>query len=279
MSDEEKTGTRQRSVHHDYYHLPEEEVQSLVSAYQNGDEQAAAQLLQIFGNFINKYVSVLYNGNMMLNNNDVRQFLKLFVNDKALKQKLGKNRLSYADKNQLAEILSGLQYMILRYNTEEDVRQTVELTFLECAIRYERRGEVPFSGFIYRYFLFLMKKNVVNVLVSQLGRKTFPLKLEEDMDGDEEDGLTPGFEIPPEPGIEDLIGTHEINEEWVAGDTALPPFDNLTVQERQILKWRFSDGDSTRTIAERVTENPNTVRDRLNTAREKIAEGLRNMDD
>ena len=41
-------------------------------------------------------------------------------------------------------------------------------------------GYVPFSGYIYSYFYFILSKHVKTFLIDQLGRKTFPLISDED---------------------------------------------------------------------------------------------------
>lgn len=69
--------------------------------------------------------------------------------------------------------------MTKRYCTEEDVRQTVNMTFFQCVQRYERKdsekGPIPFSAFLYSYFFYLLKKNVDTFLIDQLGRKSFAI--------------------------------------------------------------------------------------------------------
>ena len=46
-------------------------------------------------------------------------------------------------------VCDGITYMAKRYGTEEDVRQTVDMTFFQCITRYERKdsekGPIPFS--------------------------------------------------------------------------------------------------------------------------------------
>ena len=96
--------------------------------------------------------------------------------------------------------MRGIYYMAKRYGTEEDIRQTVDLTFLQCVARYQRKdsekGPIPFSAFLYSYFFYLLKKNVDVFLIDQLGRKTFPLITDEDYDGDEDEKLV-GFKADP----------------------------------------------------------------------------------
>lgn len=172
-------------------------------------------------------------------------------------------------------VCDGITYMAKRYGDEEDVRQTVNMTFFQCIARYQRRdsekGPIPFSGFLYSYFFYLLKKNVDTFLIDQLGRKTFPLLADDDNNGENEDDQKPGFKAPPvEYSIDELLGTQEINELWVIGEDCHAPFDTLTVQERQLVKWRFVDGKKSSEIAQIVTEHPNTVREHISKIKDKV---------
>lgn len=160
--------------------------------------------------------------------------------------------------------------MAKRYGTEEDVRQTVNMTFFQCVTRYERKGPIPFSAFLYSYFFYLLKKNVDTFLIDQLGRKTFPL-ISDDSESDDENETQPGFKAPPfEYSLEQLLATENIDEFWVVGETCYLPFSKLTVQERQLLKWRYVDGRKSSDIAQTITEHPNTVREHLSKIKLKI---------
>jgi DNA-directed RNA polymerase specialized sigma24 family protein len=168
--------------------------------------------------------------------------------------------------------------MAKRYGDEEDVRQTVNMTFFQCIARYQRRdsekGPIPFSGFLYSYFFYLLKKNVDNFLIDQLGRKTFPL-ISDDDNVDEEGETQPGFKAPPvEYSLEDMMGTQEINELWVIGENCFAPYDALSVQERQLLKWRYVDGKKSSEISLIVTEHPNTVREHLSKVKQKVKHAI-----
>ena len=176
--------------------------------------------------------------------------------------------------------------MAKRYGDEEDVRQTVSMTFFQCITRYQRKdsekGPIPFSGFLYSYFFYLLKKNVDTFLIDQLGRKSFPLLSDDDNSEDDQEQQKPGFKAPPvEYNLEEMLGTQEINEMWVMGDDCYAPFDELTVQERQLIKWKFVDGKKSSEIAQIVTEHPNTVREHISKVREKVKRAIidSNMDE
>lgn len=115
----------------------------------------------------------------------------------------------------LTNVFDGINYMAKRYGEEEDVRQTVQMTFFQCVKRYERKGPIPFSAFLYSYFFYLLKKNVDTFLIDQLGRKTFPLIGDDDNEKDDEE-QKPGFKAPPiELTFEQMLGGNEIDELWV----------------------------------------------------------------
>jgi hypothetical protein len=78
-----------------------------------------------------------------------------------------------------------------------------------------------------------------------------------------------------------MLGTQEINELWVIGENCYPPYDRLSVQERQLLKWRFIDNMKSSEIALIVTEHPNTVREHLSKVKAKVKDAIidNNMED
>lgn len=256
-----------------YYSLPEDEMQELIQRAKRGDGAAAEKLLTVFSNFLAKYVTLLYYGKYNLSDYDIRRFLGLFVKDRTVRQFLGRNKLNAAGVKHVNECLRGIQYMIQRYGDEEDVTQTVQMAFLQCVSVYQRKNDIPFSGFLYSYFFYVLKKMVDAYLIDQLGRKTFPLIDDEDWgDSGEAEDKPQGFTAPPIAGADELLGVEVIDEYWVAGDTCSHPFDILTVQERQLLRWRYVEGERASEIALRVTEHPNTVREHFNRIRQKIAE-------
>ncbi len=268
-----------KDVSNQYYILSEDEIQGLISKAKAGDGFSQIELLRIFEPFLNKYVNLLHYGRYKLSDYDIRQFINLFVPDKTVGFYLKRNKLNSTGAAKVQETMQGIRYMVERYGDEEDTRQTVNLAFLQCLMNYKRTeskagGYVPFSGYIYSYFYFILSKHVKVFLIDQLGRKTFPLISDDDFGDSDSDEKPQGFTAPPEPSVEDLFGPEIIDEFWVAGDTTIFPFDRLTIQERQLVKWRFVDGYKSSEIAQRITEHPNTVREHFNKIRLKLMEIL-----
>lgn len=264
----------------EYYDLTEDEMQDIINRAQKGDMAAQNELLEIFSNFLSKYTAMLYHSRFTLSDYDIRRFVALFVKDPSVRMYLLKNKLSPGGYKHVHEVMRGIQYMAQRYGDQEDIDQTVKMTFLQCVMNYTRTpskqgGWVPFSGYLYSYYFYLLKKNVDIFLIDQLGRKTFPLISDDDSAesfGDEEKQA--GFTAPPDPSVEEMLYAEKIDEYWVAGDTCQPPYDCLTIQERQLLKWRFADGERSSDIANRITEHPNTVREHFNRIRGKLTDAI-----
>jgi len=262
-----------------YYSLAEDEMQKLIADSKKGSQKAQAELLQVFSNFLTKYISLLYHCKFNLNDYDIRRFISLFIKDPSTRFALMKNKIKGNNLKVVNETMRGIHYMTKRYGDEEDIRQTVYMTFFQCLGRYERKdsakGPIPFSGFLYSYFFYLLKKNVDTFLIDQLGRKTFPLLDDEATSDEGDEDYVVGFKADPiEYSMEKLMATDKIDEFWVLGEKVEGPFDKLSIQERQLLKWRYIDGKRSSQISQIVNEHPNTVREHLSKVREKIKQTL-----
>jgi hypothetical protein len=259
-----------------YYHLSEDEMQILIGKAKSGDPTGQEELLKVFDNFIMKYCALLYRGKYDLHDYDIRRFISLFIPDKTISVRLTRNQINNATYKAVNEVMRGINYMVRRYCDEIDVRQTVQVTFLQCIARYERRGSIPFSGYIYSYFFYLLKRNVDFFLISQVGRNTFPLHTDDNVSSSfpNTEEQTP-TNVPLSPSVEDMLGPDQIDEYWIMGETAIFPFDRLTVHQRQLIKWRYVDGLKASHIAERITEHPNTCRAQLQAIKDELASILK----
>lgn len=264
-----------------YYSLEESEMQDLIAGAKKGNRRYQEELLKVFNNFLTKYSSLLYYGKYNLNDYDIRRFISLFIKDPGTRYALMKNKINNSHSKIINECMRGILYMTQRYGDEEDIRQTVDLTFFQCINRYERKdsakGPIPFSGFLYSYFFYLLKKNVDTFLIDQLGRKTFPLLADEKGDDEEEENVV-GFRAEPiEVIMENFLAAEQIDEFWVSGEKVMSPFDILSIQERQLIKWRYVDGKRSSEISQKINEHPNTIREHLSKIKNKIRETIIDM--
>jgi len=274
VDEAKKKEKARKAVSANYYNIPEEDLQNIIEKAQAGSIRDQAELLKVFNNFILKYTALLYKSKYDLHDYDVRLFISLFIPDPEVRRRLRRNQINHKTYKSVNETMRGIQYMVNRYAEEADVKQTVQMTFLTCVSKYKRKGSIPFSGFIYSYFYFVLKKNVDTFLIYQLGRKSFPLYTD--------DGVSSAFVdenvshttvIPETESLEDVImhASHiEFDEFWVLGETTIFPFDQLTIQQRQLIKWRFVDGLKASQIAIKTTEHPNTCRAQIQEIRDEI---------
>lgn len=257
-----------------YYALPEEEMQSLLARAKNRDQLAQAELLVVFNNFLSKYVSLLWNGRYIIRDYDIRRFIGLFIKNPTTRFALLKLKFTPEMIKDVHENMQGIHYMVTRLCTEEDVQQTVYMAFIQCISVYKRKDKIPFSGFLYSYFFYILKKHVETFLIDQLGRKTFPLIEPSDAYGGDDNDFQ-GVYAPPGDSLEEMMANDQlIDEFWVFGDTVNAPFDCLSIQDRQLLRWRYIDKLKTSDIAERITEHPNTIREHFGRIRVQLQEAI-----
>lgn len=275
---QEKKEKKKKSASNKYYNLPEEEIQNIIAKAKAGNSNAQSDLLRIFNNFITKYVSLLYRGKYDLHDYDMRRFIGLFVSDPDTKMRLRFNKINHKTFRDVDDVMSGISYMVTRYGDEEDVKQTVQMSFLHCVDKYERKGPIPFSGYIYNYMFYILQKNVELFLIDQNGRHSFPLYTDDVVSSAfMPEGMDPNYGMKNTPitnTLEELLGPEEIDEYWVLGDTALFPFDVLSQHQRQLLKWRYIDNIKASQIAIKTTEHPNTCRAQLQEIRDQITDIL-----
>lgn len=272
--DESKKKERRKNASAAYYNIPEDELQEIIERAKNGSTRDQAKLLQVFSNFVQKYTSLLYRSKYDLHDYDIRLFISLFIPDPEVRRRLRRNQINHKTYKAVNDTMRGIHYMINRYCEEDDVRQTVQMTFMHCVNKYKRKGSIPFSGFIYSYFYFVLKKNVDTFLIYQLGRKSFPLYTDDGVSSAfADENVSHSTVVPETESLEDIImGSINVDfdERWVLGDTAMFPFDELTTQQRQLVKWRFIDGLKASQIALKTTEHPNTCRAQIQEIRDEI---------
>ncbi len=106
-------------------------------------------MLKVFSNFLSKYVALIYYGRYNLADYDIRRFISLFVKNPYVRTSLMRNKLAKKDHKEVSDIMGGIVYMAKRYGAEEDIRQTIDVTFFQCINRYEKKdsakGPIPFS--------------------------------------------------------------------------------------------------------------------------------------
>jgi len=125
-------------------------------------------------------------------------------------------------------------------------------------------GKYSFSDYDIRRFMSLFVKDTF---------VRYALLTQDDLfnDGETEDTAKGGAYVDTlEYATVDTPFNNDVNEFWVLGEGVNDLFGKLSLQERQLLKWRYIDGKRSSEIAIKITEHPNTVREHLTKIRDKI---------
>jgi hypothetical protein len=88
-----------------YYSLEESQMQDLIVKAKSGSSKHQEELLEVFNNFLTKYVSLLYYGRYNIADYDVRRFISLFVKDPYVRFVLIKNKINKKNFQQISEVM------------------------------------------------------------------------------------------------------------------------------------------------------------------------------
>jgi DNA-directed RNA polymerase specialized sigma24 family protein len=263
------------------YNLTNDEMYKLVMEFQAGNESAGIKMMEVFENFLANFIKLLFYGVYDRNNYELRRFIGFYVPEGYLRFKLLKNQMNSSEMKQINDVIRGISGMVQRNCEIEDVQQAINLSFLQCLRVYKPRessqgGSVPIPNYISNYSLYLFKKATDTYLINQLGRHTFPLMDEKDSNEktDYAEPVQQGMAPPVGPGLEEFLDREEFDERWVSGESAKGIFALLTPSERQILKWRYIDGEKASEIANRILEHSNTSRERLAAIKQKLKDAM-----
>src|SRR5688572_15414166 len=99
-----------------YYDIPEETMQEIIGRAQKGSTKDQNYLLEIFNNFLEKYISMLRSGHYDLRDYDIKQFIKMYIGSKTLVAKIRNDQLSLKSYKEVSSTMKGIFSMIKRYN-------------------------------------------------------------------------------------------------------------------------------------------------------------------
>lgn len=253
-----------------------EQLDKKVFAYQQGDEDAAWELLVQFGgedgasHFLGKYVNLLKKEVFDLTDKDTRRFLQLYMVEG--REALTNRYQSAEGKAAAANACAMLARALHMYDTE-DLVQDLQMLFLQQAKRYKKQNKhVSFNGYLYNSFRFAvfnhLKKTVFKFDVLNHPNR---ISLDEDVVGIHD------IEIQDEWSYEEpFFDDGDLGLDWVTGRCNLA-FKGLTQLERLILKMRFEDKKTDGEIAEHLGFHRNTILRYRQDATEKLRELLEEL--
>ncbi len=242
-----------------------ERIDELVRLYQEGNKDAAEELITGFEPYLNKYVSLLKYDVVDIRNRDTRGFLSLFVNEKGVRASLARNKLpkkAYKAVHDVAAMLNKTCEGI----DEEDLRQELVVVLLTLAKRFKKKGKKNFCGYVYNTFRYEIARRIMDItrdpLVFSMGSN---IRFDDEVYETEDDEVT-----APIQGMPMVVDDDELGNNWVLGHTCSEEFLGLTRLERLILKMSLVDQLDDTVIGQKLSMHRHTIRTKKEKGMEKI---------
>lgn len=291
----------------------DKEIAELIEQAHDGSAYAKEMLFEKFEWFLLKYKNFFKSEadaiRITRQYPDVAAFLGLFMSKKshkAVRSSQWSGTLESAAMRKINELVE----LAREIGDEGDMDGIIDLTFMELIDRYDPKGkvkkelkkqgldysamskrkqkeaeekipEVGFEGYLINVFKWRLYKNInseTRGVIPGIGWcKSSDLcmtggdtrELKGVIDSFERNFNSEYFDM-----LDDLLKEQEIGYDWVSGDSCSYPFDQLTVQERWILKSRFVDNLSYREMSESIGCTNTVMHRRFNEIKSKIKETL-----
>lgn len=234
-------------------------IENLVEQFQNGDKDAARELLTAFDPYFKKYIKLIKEGFVNLSDKDTRKFIRLFTSDQEARVKLLKAKHSSRTRNK-AFSAGNIVSNLCRDIPLDDIRQELNAILLTLAKRYKKKGtKTNFCGYLYNVFRYELFRRINEITSDPLvyNSSSNLSYSDESYQNDIE-----YIENEPEIYTNHLVMQidDQLGNSWVRGLTCSEPFDLLTHFQRIIVKLSYGDGYSDTYISKRLGLHRNTVR-------------------
>lgn len=253
-----------------------EELDLLLTTYQDGSKDAAAQLIKNFNGYFKKFLNVIRNHNYNIGDPTQRNFVTMFIkgeehrrNAHLFRKSPYIERIHYATAYEIQERFAHL--------TDDEIMSEMLTIFLEMCQKHNWKA--PFQAYIQQFFPKKLARALWNwevdpAIVSfvRFDESNTDMVYEEDFDSGLED-KPPAF-----------IRSHEhtmYDENWVNGFGCGDIFSELTVYERRIMKLYYEQNtffkqemhrDDYADRRERLKMTDDDIADRLGFSRKTISQ-------
>lgn len=281
----------------------DEDVRYLVVLAGANDEEAKMELYHRFRWFLLKYRALLKGGIFNAyskDRRDVRMFISFYAKSKQIRGLLMSHKGIPVGQTKVVasvnRVIGQLQTQC-RSLGEDEIDSIIDMTFFQCVNVYdpkrkvkdacteeglsydklsvkkqiewdEKVPEVGFEGFMFNYFHYLLRKNldtVLNGVQAGIGLAKGFNALTDEFQNPELDEITEPAAYHPE-------GETVIDSSWDGGSTADWPWDELSQQERWLIKQRYHNRRFACEIGESVGMSASVIRNRIKAAKAKIVE-------
>jgi hypothetical protein len=213
--------------------VTDEELDILVSAYQDGSGDAAAQLVKHYQSYFQKLANAIgKDGYFHIDDRTQRSIITYFIRDDEVR-KNANTMYKYSDYIRRV-IYATLNNVKARYGLYDIDELKNEMIILFLSMASKHNFAAPFRIYIGQFFI----RKFYKVMIRELVQNKFDtISYDEDdiqlahFDTYDEDNL-PRYYIEP-------TSPSEFDENWVNGFGCSELFKEFTIYQRRILKWYY----------------------------------------
>lgn len=248
-----------------------EKIDEMVLKFQNGDKNAAEEILVAFKPYLNKFFNIIREGKINIKDKDSRLFMLHFMPyEETIYKSMRKQSPSYVAKVEAKRCLDGLKFQC-RYLTDEDLNQELITSMLVLAKRYKKTNR-NFAAYIYNAFRHEIARRIKAIMKDPSVYNGWDYNYSyNDYENVSEEICEQNEVVDRE--YADVPGD-ELSSNWIHGSTCSDIFFDLTPFERLILKLRYIDFITDIEIGKRTGYHRNWISIRRRRAIEKIKRKL-----
>jgi RNA polymerase sigma factor (sigma-70 family) len=243
-------------------------IDSLVFEYQNGNSNAAEELVDIFKAYLNKYFTLIRDAKLNLGDRDSRRFIMLLIANPETRRRLIGHRQQSRIRAEAFRAASLLQWGC-KIISDDDLQQELVIALLILAKRYKKRGKKNFAGYLYNAYRFEIYRRIMDFMRDPVA---FSNRFNKSYNDDENitEYAEPELHFIDNDQLPEALGD-ELGSNWIYGITCSDLFADLTPFDRLILRLYYVDGLYEVEIAEKTGYHRNWISRRRHRAIQSIA--------
>lgn len=227
-------------------------------------QDAAEELLKRFSPLIKKYCTLLHTGNIDWMDQEMKSFVRSFIEDDKLQRALKRPKQSSEYRE---DIRKRFKFIVETYGSipEEEILIDMQTIFLVIAKRYKQMGR-SFCGYLYNSYKHEVSRHIKKYIRNPINIPYKVLEYEECANGNIDSNLEKSYE---DNYYENNTGIPDMN--WLLGKDCSDIFADLTVIDRKIFIKYYLEEWNDRQISEAFGIHINTVNQKRRLAVQKVA--------
>ena len=273
--------TYDKFTHEDYM-----KVHELVFEAQKGNDDAKIELLDMFDDFLSKYIDLIKDGEYNLNNYAIKKFIGFFIPDpkakKAINQHFHKPTVRY-EIEQAVRLITG----IFSCYDKEDIKNDLFIVFWTLCRRYKDTRpsfhnyiKMCFSYEVLSYYRPLIKNSSINnpyshITLEEHDKQTSTgIHMEMSLNNSNKYMSIKRYTSIKAKDKSSVYEDENLNTNWITGITCSKEFQILTTYERNLIIESYLKKRTDQEIADKYGLSRATINRRKQEAKKKLFDEL-----